>query len=53
MKDKKTPHQGLGGTAIVELALEIESIRTANPEHYARIMRKLEELEKVEHDSRK
>lgn len=53
MKSKKMPVPQRTGNAIVDLALEIDSIRSTDPEHYARIMRKLEELEKVEHDSRK
>jgi hypothetical protein len=46
VKATKTPLPVRGGTAIVKLAQEIERVRKADPGHYARIMRKLAELER-------
>lgn len=53
MKSNKMPDLQQAGDAIVELAMEIESIRTTDPERYARIISKLEQLEELERCPRK
>lgn len=42
-----------GGIRLLKMALEIERIRKTDPDHYARIIRKLEQLQKIERRSRK